>query len=377
MSKSHLNIVIIGAGPAGLAVAGRLRKKDIPFEIFEQSPDVGSSWRNHYDRLHLHTVKKLSGLPHLPLPDHYPQYASRQQVVEYLEQYARQFEIEPHFNATITKLEKKKDDWQLDVKGSQPIHAQHVVIATGVNRIPNVPQWREQEMYNGKILHSRDYRNPNDTEGERVLVIGMGNTGAEIALDLSENNKQTFLSVRGPVSIIPRDIFGRPTQLTAQMLDKFPFGMGEWIGNQVRNLVVGDLSKYGIRKSRLSPAEQLKKTGKTPVLDIGTVKRIKAGNIQVIPEVSSFYEQGVITKDGVKVPVNTVILATGYQAGLNDLLVSTEGLLDQYGVPKEPIGKDQYDGLYFVGFDNYKLGGILGTIRTDSETIVEYLETQL
>lgn len=374
MTQTQIQTAIIGAGPAGLAVAGRLRMLGLPFEVFEKEDLVGSSWRNHYDRLHLHTVKKLSGLPHLPLPDNYPQYASRQQVVDYLQQYADHFNILPIFNKGIQKLQKKDDHWVMQFENGSIATAQHIVIATGVNRIPKAPVWPGQEDYNGKILHSRNYRNPGDTVGQRVLVIGMGNTGAEIALDLAEYQKETFLSVRSPVSIIPRDINGRPTQLTAKTLEKFPFGIGEWIGNQIRKIVVGDLRKYGIEESKLPPAKQLKETGKTPVLDIGTLKHIKSGKIQVIQEVDHFYAGGVVTKDGRDVPVQSVVLATGYRAGIEDLLDNIDGLLDKYGVPKSPIGNGSFEGLYFVGFDNYKLGGILGTIWIDSKLVVEQIE---
>lgn len=262
MTQTQIQTAIIGAGPAGLAVAGRLRKLDLPFEIFEKEKSVGSSWRNHYDRLHLHTVKKLSGLPHLPLPEDYPQYASRQQVVDYLEQYAGYFNIQPHFNKGVQNLHKNGDHWEIQFENGSTAKASHVVIATGLNRITKAPVWPGQEDYTGKILHSRYYRNPGDTEGERVLVIGMGNTGAEIALDLAEHNKKTFLSVRSPVSIVPRDINGRPTQLTAKVLEKLPLGIGEWVGNLIRKIVVGDLKKYGIEEPKLPPAKQLKETGK-------------------------------------------------------------------------------------------------------------------
>ncbi len=375
--KKQTDTIIIGAGPAGLAVAGSLREKRISFDILEQSDSVGSSWRRHYDRLRLHTVKKLSHLPHLPFPDDYPQYASRKQVVDYLEMYAQHFDIRPQFNTSVRKIEKTGDCWHVETSDGRSFYASNVVIATGVNRKPKVPEWKGQEEFEGKVLHSCDYRNPGDTEGKRVLVIGMGNTGAELALDLAEHDMETFISVRSPVSIIPRDINGRPTQLTAKLLEKFPFGIGEWLGNVVRKVVVGDLTRYGIREPELPPAKQIKVTGKTPVLDIGTVRHIKSGKIKVIPDVDHFTRDGIVASDGKEYPFDSVVLATGYQAGIEEFLVNTENLFDQYGVPKEPIGSGSFEGLYFVGFDNYKLGGILGTVRTDSRIIAEHIEEKL
>ena len=377
MTLKEVKTIIIGAGPAGLAVAGRLREKRMPFEILEQANSVGVTWRNHYDRLRLHTVKKLSALPHLPFPDHYPQYASRKQVVDYLEMYAAHFDIHPHLNTTVDKISKDGNQWKIETQRAQTFQSEQVVIATGVNRIPFVPTWEGQNLYEGQILHSRDYRNPNDISGDRVLVIGMGNTGAELALDLADADKKTHISVRSPVSIIPRDINGRPTQLTAKMLEKFPFGIGEWLGNVVRKVVVGNLSKYGIREPKLAPAKQIKLTGKTPVLDIGTLRHIKSGKIKILPDVDHFDSEGVVTKDGKVYQFDSVLLATGYRAGIEQFLVNTKNLFDDYGVPKNPVGEGDYDGLYFVGFDNYKLGGILGTIRTDSELIVKDMEKRV
>ena len=198
----------------------------------------------------------------------------------------------------------------------------------------------------------------------------MGNTGAELALDLSEHAIDVTISVRRPLLIVPRDINGRPVQLTAKKLEKLPFGLGRWIGKQVRRIVIGDLSKYGVSISKEDPIDHLKKTGKTPLIDLGTVKQIKSGKIKVIGDIESFYEQGVQLKDGIQLEVDTVILATGYRAKVEQFIKNTDGLLDSYGVPKRVIGAEEHKGLFFIGFDNYKLGGILGTIVTDSETIV-------
>lgn len=376
MTDSKTYVSIIGAGPAGLAMAACLTRLQIPHEIYEESGQTGNAWRNHYDRLHLHTVRSLSHLPYMPMPRNYPQYPSRQQVVDYLEMYAQHFDIQPHFQTCVTSVIRKNGAWEIGFDGRPPVLCAHVVFATGVNRKPNIPVWPGQESFSGKIFHSKTYRNPQDTDGHRVLVIGMGNTGAEIALDLAEQGRQTYLSVRSPVSIIPRDINGRPTQLTGRLLEKLPFRSGEWIGHLISKLVVGDLEKYGIPQSRIPPAQQLKQTGKTPTLDIGTVKYIKAGKIRVLPEIESFGTNCAITRSGRKIEVDTVVLATGYRAGLDDFLETTDGLLDQNGVPVHPIGQGNFKGLYFIGFDNYQLGGILGTIRTDAEKISKCLSEE-
>ncbi len=373
MSTQKIKNIIIGAGPAGLAVAGRMRKANLDFEVLEQTDKIGWSWHNHYDRLLLHTVKQLSHLPHLPFPEDYPLYVPRQKLVDYLENYAKHFSIKPHFNTTVNSIKRVDDAWQISTVDSKVFTAENIIIATGVNRIPHVPTWKGQEHYKGEIVHSRNYKNTQPFENQRVLVIGMGNTGAELALDLSEQNINTTLAVRSPITIVPRDVNGRPVQLTAKKLAKIPFGIGDWLGTQIRKVIIGDLTKYGVPLSTKHPAVQLRETGKTPVIDLGTVKKIKEGKIKIIQKINAFYTDGVVLENGEQLEFDSIILATGYRAKVEDFIENVDGLLDKYQIPKQPIGEGSQKGLYFVGFDNYKLGGILGTINSDSETIVNHL----
>ena len=366
--------LIIGAGPAGLGIAGRLRKAGIDFEILEKSQNVGNAWHHHYDRLHLHTVKQLSNLPHLPFPEEYPLYVPREQLVTYFDDYATKFQIKPHFGKTVFSVKKEGNHWLTTTEDGSVFQSQNVVVATGVNRIPNIPSWQGQEQFKGSIIHAKNYKNAQPYQGKKVMVVGMGNTGAELALDLSENDCETYISVRGPVSIVPRDLNGRPVQLTSIQLAKIPFGIGDWLGNFIRGIYLGDLRKYGLNAPKLSPAQQLKKTGKTPVVDIGTVNQIKAGKIKVMPEIEAFGERGVKFKNGEQLNLDAVILATGYKANVEDFITDTTGLLNQDSLPKQAIFEGKNKGLYFIGFDNYKLGGILGIIQSESQTILEHIQ---
>lgn len=365
--------LIIGAGPAGMGIAGRLRKMGIDFEMVEQSQKVGNAWHHHYDRLHLHTVKQLSHLPHLPFPKDYPLYVPREKLVDYFNQYAKNFNLKPHFGQTVISVKKEGENWHTITADGTQFQSKNVIIATGVNRVPNIPSWPEQAQFTGTVTHAKAYKNATPYKGKKVLVVGMGNTGAELALDLSEQDCETYLSVRGPVSIVPRDLNGRPVQLTSIQLAKLPFGFGDWLGNFIRGIYLGDLSKYGLNAPKISPLQQLKVTGKTPVVDIGTVKQIKAGKIKVMPEIDAFDANGVLFKNGKRKDLDAVILATGYKAKVNDFIADTSGLLNQDDLPKQAIFEGPNKGLYFIGFDNYKLGGILGIVRTESELIANHI----
>ena len=375
----NCEILIVGAGPAGMAVAGRLRKKQMPFEIVEGRNMVAASWHDHYERLSLHTVKELSHLPHLPFPEDYPRYVPREQLISYFNAYQKEFNIDPKFGRQVKFISKREEGYRVSFEGSKydPIICQHLILATGANRKPHIPIFDQQDSFAGEIIHSKFYKNAEPYRGLRVLVIGMGNSGAEIALDLAENNIETYLSVRGPVNIVPRDLNGRPTQITAKQLEKIPFGLGDKLGTLIRRIYYGDLTKYGLTPSSMPPVVQLKETGKTPVIDIGTIRKIKEGKIKVLPSIESMTSTTAVDEQGQHHEIDQIILATGYRPKLSDLLFSTEDLLDAFGFPKSPIGTGAYQGLYFVGFDNYKLGGILGTIYTDSEKIVNVISEQL
>ena len=375
MSELIQNL-IIGAGPAGLAIAGRMRKANLDFEVLEASDKIAVRWHYHYDRLHLHTVKELSFLPHLEFPKDYPRYVPRKQLIEYFINYAHEFDIRPHFNTEVKNIKKKNNHWEVATSNDQVMEAQNVIIATGVNRVPHQPQFEGIDLFKGEVIHSRSYKNADPFRGKKVLVIGMGNTGAELALDLSENEAETFICVRNPISVVPRDLNGRPVQVTSKQLAKLPFGLGDWLGSQIRKVYFGDLSKYGLESSKVHPAVQLRETGKTPIVDIGTIKAIKEGKIKVVPGIKSLDERGVHFTNGYYYEFDTIIMATGYRPHVEELVERGEELLDKYYCPSKPIADGYHEGLYFVGFDNYKLGGILGTIYADSATIVDTIKSK-
>lgn len=370
-------ILIIGAGPAGLAIAGQLRHRNIPFTIIEKSDKIGFAWHNHYDRLHLHTVKQFSHLPFFPFPEHYPTYVPRQQLVDYYENYAHHFKIKPIFNQEIIQVKKENNQWISKTVTGETYVSHNVVLATGINRIPHQPIWKGLGDYKGTLMHSKYYKNGKPFHQQKVLVVGMGNTGAEIALDLYEHGAQPFISIRGPINIVPRDVNGTPTQVTAKRLAKLPNVIKDWLGIQIAKMTIGDLSKYGIKRPKIAPAKQLTLYGKTPVIDVGTVAEIKKGNINILPDIDYFHRTGVAFKNGQEHNFDAIILATGYLANVEHIVNGAEAILDEFNLPAEIIQSGELEGLYFLGFDNYKLGGILGIIYDDSEKIAEHIDSKM
>jgi cation diffusion facilitator CzcD-associated flavoprotein CzcO len=369
-----INNLIVGAGPAGLAIAARLRKALIDFVIWESSNQVAYSWSRHYHRLHLHTVKKFSHLPFVDFPQHYPVFVSRSQLLEYFEDYARKFKISPCFGKKLIRAESCAKGWLVaDEEGTTSL-VKNLIIATGLNSIPKMPAWPGMETFTGEIIHSMDYREASPFRNKRCLVVGMGNTGAEIALDLAENNVKTSISVRSPLNIVPLEAFGRPTQETALRLQKLPRWLQDAVGNLLKKITIGDLSTYGIEISRTAPLKQLLTSGKTPVIDLGTVAMIRKGRIKVKKDIRSFNADQVFFADHTFESYDAVICATGYQSGIGNLLPEIRPLLDPYGNPKFAVGSGRWSGLYFLGFDNFRPGGILGIINQDSELIANHIQ---
>lgn len=368
--------LIIGAGPAGLAMAGRLKKAGIPFDWFEQSSNLASSWRAHYDRLHLHTVRKYSHLPHQTFPEHYPKFVSRDQFIAYMEDYAHRFNIAPELNKAVVGITKNDGSWMVQTTKDRHPYKQ-VVVASGVNRKPYIPIFKGIENFKGQVLHSRAYKNPNSVHGQNILVIGMGNTGAEIALDLSNAGIDISIAVRGPVNMVPLQFLGRATQESALLLEKLPAPLARAISAMVQRFSIGNMAKYGIQKPELPAVEQLQKTGKTPVIDLGTAKAIKDGKIKVFPGIECFEENGVIFEDGRSRTFDSIILCTGYRSALQEFIPGIESYLDEQGNPLDCVGKGLWEGLYFPGFDLFKTGGILGVIYDETARICEDIQQKL
>ena len=364
-------VLVIGAGPGGLAVAGSLAQRGVRAEIIESAEAVGASWRNHYRRLHLHTVKQHSALPHRPFPDNYPRYVARAQVVDYLADYARAFELHPRFGEEAASITKHDGGWLTRCRSGLSFLSQAVVLATGANRRPNVPEFPGQDAYRGRLLHSHDYRDGQPFAGQRVLLVGMGNTGAELALDVAQSGGKATLAVRSPVNIVLRDVLGRPTQVTSIMLSRLPNRIADAIARFFRDWTVGDLRRYGLETSSTSPLRQLREEGRTPVIDVGTLPLIRSGEIAVRPGIAAFTPGGVRFTDGREEDFDAVIMATGYHADVTRLFPQEQVPVDAKGLPTAVIGNGALAGLYFVGYDIRQAGGLLRSIGQQATRVAD------
>ncbi len=241
--------VVIGAGPAGLAVGACLQREGVPCIVLERAESVGSRWRTHYDRLHLHTDKTRSALPYLPFPDAAPTYPSRQEVVDYLDAYAAHFGLEPRFGEEVETVRRHGEGWET-VTSRGRYRSRRVVVATGFANEPNEPMWPGREDFGGTVLHSAVYRSGEPFRGLDVLVVGIGNSGAEIALDLAERGARPTLAFRTPTNVIPRDILGIPLLALSRLSMKLPPAWADRLNAPLLRLIFGDLTRYGFRAAR-------------------------------------------------------------------------------------------------------------------------------
>ncbi len=364
--------IIIGAGPAGLAVAACLRRRGVSHVILEREATIGSAWRRHYDRLHLHTAKSHSALPYLPFPGSVPTYPSRQEVVEYLDRYAQAFSIRPLLGRVVTRIRRDGGRWHVEA-GSERHEAACVVLATGLTRVPYVPTWPGIEHFQGLVCHSSSYRNGSALRGQRVLVVGIGNSGAEIAIDLHEHGALAMIAVRGAVNVVPRDFLGTPSQVTALRLHRLPAPLRDAIGRLIALIAFGDLTRLGLRVGGDGPATRLEREGRVPVIDVGTIALIGSGSIRVAPGVARFEPDGVVFVDGRREAFDAVILATGYRPRLDDFLEGGTGVLDSHGWPPG-IEAPSLPGLYFLGLRPSPIG-MLHQISLDARRIADQVAT--
>lgn len=374
MSDSVMNntpVHIVGGGPAGLATAAALGAYGVRAVVLERAPHVGASWRRHYDRLRLHTTRRWSALPGLPLPRSYGRWVARDDLVRYLEEYVRHHDLEVATGVAVHRVERAPggDGWLLRANGGRELSARTVVIATGYNHTPRIPDWPGREDFPGTLLHAAEYREPSPYRGRDVLVVGVGNTGAEVAVDLAEGGAaRVRLAVRTPPHIVRRSTFGWPAQATAVLVRRLPRRLVDAMARQLARVSVPDLTPYGLPRPRTGLATRVRE-GAIPVQDVGLVDAVRRGAVEPVAGVVAFEGATVRLADGAEITPEVVIAATGYERGLEGL-VGHLSVLDERGRPRAhgPRTLREAPGLHFTGYTN-PISGMLREISRDAVRI--------
>ncbi|PSS14064.1 Indole-3-pyruvate monooxygenase [Actinidia chinensis var. chinensis] len=361
--------VIVGAGPSGLAVGGCLRDQGVPFVVLEKADCIASLWQNRtYDRLKLHLPKQFCQLPNLPFPQHFPEYPTKKQFIDYLESYAKHFDINPQFNECVksAKYDEACRLWRVKTVSSTGSHCSEVeyicqwlVVATGENAECVVPEIEGLNEFSGEVLHVCDYKSGEKFTGKRVLVVGCGNSGMEVSLDLFNHNAKPSMVARSSIHVLPREILGKSTfELAMLMMKWLPLWMVDKILLILAWFILGSTENYGLKRPSTGPLELKNTQGKTPVLDVGALQKIRSGQIEVVPGIKRFSCGMAELVNGEKLEIDSVVLATGYRSNVPYWLQESE-FFSKNGFPKAPFpnGWKGKAGLYAVGFTRRGLSG--------------------
>lgn len=353
-----MDAVVIGAGPAGLAAAAELQRVGYSVVVIDKADSVGSSWSKHYDRLHLHTSRPLSSLPRRRIPRKFGRWVARDDFRAYLAEYAAAEGLDVRLGVTASGVEKRDGQWTVSTSAGA-LTADAVVVATGYNHTAKIPDWPGLEQYGGRVIHSSEYRNPEALAARDVLVVGPGNSGAEIAADLAGAGVTVRLSVRTPPNIVRRQVLGIPTQSLTLSTYPLPTAAADRVARVMQVLTVGDLSRYGLGRAPRGVFSQQAYDDVTPTIDVGLIDALKAGTVTVVAAVESFTEDAVLLADGTTDTPDVVLVATGFQRGLESL-VGDLGVIAPGGRPL--INADEQlpglEGLFFLGYSNPITGNI-------------------
>ncbi len=344
------DVLIVGAGPAGLAAAAELGRRGISAFVLERGESVATSWRRRYARLRLNTSRWTSNLPNAHYPKAAGLFPSRDHVVGYLEDYAGRNSIEIRSGTILERVDRDDHHWTLTTSAGR-MTAAHLIIATGHQHTPLIPTWPGRERFSGRLLHSAEYRNPREFHGADVLVVGPGCSGMEIAYDLAQGGAgRVRVAIRTQPNIILRQAGPLPGDVPATLMYRLPPQIGDRQTRLIRRLTIGDLSAHGLMPPKEGIMSRSHREGKAPaILDKPVIDAIKQRRIEIVAAVDSFDATGVVLADRTRLEPHVVIAATGYTTGL-DPLVGHLGVLDERGVPLIHGGPAAAPGLRFIGY---------------------------
>ncbi|KAK9167144.1 hypothetical protein Scep_002335 [Stephania cephalantha] len=357
-------VVIVGAGPSGLATSACLNNLSIPNIILEKESFHASLWKlRTYDRLKLHLAKEFCNLPHMPFSPSAPTYISKDDFIRYLDNYVSKFNLSPRYHRLVksASCEKLTGRWQIEVEntksGETELYiAEFLVVASGENAEGYIPKIHGLHNFVGEITHSRDYKSGSKYSGKDVLVVGCGNSGMEIAYDLAESKACTSIVIRSSVHILTKEM----VHLGMVLLKYLPLSFVDSFITLISRFWYGDLAKYGIERPANGPFYIKATQGRSAVIDVGTVKKIKEGEIKVLPELVSVQETNLKFSNGEIRKFDAIIFATGYKSGIHKWLKEYGYIFNEEGLPKNkfPNHWRGSNGLYCAGFSRRGLAGV-------------------
>lgn len=307
-------VCVIGAGPGGLSAARALKAHGIDYEQFERHTGVGGIWDMAnpgspiYQSAHFISSRDLSGFIGFPMPKDYPDYPSNQQILAYVNSFADAYGLREHvrFGCGVVQVDKEADGrWLVRLADGSRRRYGAVICATGVTWDPNMPTY--DGSFDGEVRHSVTYKRPDEFRGKKVLVVGLGNSGADISCDAAMNADQAFISVRRGYHFIPKHLFGMPADQFAESGPHLPMWLARPIFGVMLRTLNGDLTRLGL------PRPDHRMFESHPLLNSQLLHHLQHGNIRVKPDIDRLDGRDVVFKDGTREQIDLVLCATGYR----------------------------------------------------------------
>ncbi|NSY10185.1 NAD(P)-binding domain-containing protein [Agrobacterium tumefaciens] len=347
---------IIGAGPSGLIMARAFVKEGIPFDCFEKHSDVGGLWDPEnpgtpiYESAHFISSKWTSYFYGFPMPDHYPDYPSYRQILDYIRSFARAFGLHDHitFNTSVVSAEPVDGRWKVTLSTGEVRTYAGVVACPGVTWHASIPKFPGMESFKGEIRHSVSYRRPDEFRGKRVLVVGAGNSGVDIACDAAKFADRALFSVRRGYRFVPKHLFGIPTDVLMSGEVLPPKGVSlSTDPNAMLDTLNGDLTRLGL------PKPDHDALASHPIMNTQILHYLQHGDLHAKPDIAEFRTSTVLFKDGTEEQIDLVLLATGYEYGMpffNPSIFEWKG-----GRPQLYLNvlHRSHSGLYVLGFTEF------------------------
>ena len=362
-------VAVIGAGPGGLGTAAELIRRGLQPVVLERGTGPGPKWRHSYDSLRINTSAAFSHLPGMRLSGA-GQWPTRDELVDYYECYAERFGISIRAGCEVTRIDRDSHGWSVEAT-SERLRCRAVVVATAKDHTPVVPDWPGRSSFAGRLLHSAEYRNAEPFAGERVIVVGAGNSGFDIAVDLLRGGAQSVhLSIRTAPHIIHRAVGPLPSDVLAIAGRHLPSRFVDRAAHALRTATGGYVLEHRLGRPPEGLMTHLRRTGMIPTIDPGHfVDLVRTGALPVVAGVDELAGQHVVLSDETRLPIDALIAATGYRTGLEPL-VGHLGVLDELAYPTVHGERTHPDapGLHFIGF-SHPLSGNLRELRLVSRRI--------
>jgi putative flavoprotein involved in K+ transport len=370
IDREAVQAVVCGAGAAGLAAAAMLRRAGVPALVVDRSDRVAASWRSRYAALRLNTPSWMSTMPgYRSTVRRYGEFPSRDQWVRYLEDYSAHHRLDLRLGTEVERIARLDGGWGVQTTGGT-LAARTVVVATGFDHDPYMPDWPGRESFSGELAHACTFEDPEPYRDRDVLVVGPGVTGSELAhLIAAGGAARVRVACRTPPHVVRRKWLGVSINVPGVVLNHLPLRVADEISWMAERMIHGNLSRYGLPRPRVGLASLMAKRGQAPAYDAGFVASVKAGRIEIVAAVEGFDGADVLLADGSRAQPDAVIAATGYRRGLEPL-VGHLGVLDERGSPLVNGGRQHPSapGLFFTGYRT-ELSGQLRLMRFDARAV--------